>query len=72
MELFLIALIVARWPDQAAAQARAGGVVVRAEASDSVPVAGIRVELDTYIVGTPECQGRSSMGRRIISRPMRP
>jgi hypothetical protein len=43
--LSLIALIVARWPDQAAAQARAGGVVVRAEASDSVPVPGVRVVL---------------------------
>jgi hypothetical protein len=41
----LVALIVARWPDQAAAQARAGGVVVRGEAADSVPVPGIRVVL---------------------------
>ena len=43
--LSLLALIAARWPDQAAAQARAGGVVVRAEGPDSVPVPGVRVVL---------------------------
>lgn len=43
--LSLIALIAARRPDQAAAQALAGGVVVRAEGADSVPVPGVRVVL---------------------------
>lgn len=43
--LALMVTIVARWPDPAAAQARAGGVVVRAQGTDSVPVAGVRVVL---------------------------
>ncbi|HKU60618.1 MAG TPA: hypothetical protein VJQ44_05320, partial [Gemmatimonadales bacterium] len=41
----LLVPIAAWWPGLAAAQARAAGVVVRAEASDSVPVPGVRVVL---------------------------